>query len=177
LTDFIKRVEQTKYLIISFVKDPTLSRTPYALYRYESYPSRPVYTECSCNSQPFQRRDDKAHDVCFPSCVYRKDIDGKDKGIDRTGQNKLWEAGRDVNKDVYVYIIYSDDEDSYTSQPSLSICFQISVDEVYFVWDSIRSFDSRYCKFGYGKTFQSLEVKVAYESNKIYIRVVKLKVR
>jgi len=120
LADFIKRVEQAKYLIASFAKDPAPGRTPYASRRRESYPSRPAYAKRSCNSQPFQRCDDKAYNVRFPSRVHGKDIDGKGKGIDRARQSKLWEAGRDVNKDIRVYTIYSDDEDSYTSQPSSS---------------------------------------------------------
>ncbi len=113
LADFIKRVEQTKCFIASFVKDPTPSRTPYTSCGREFYPSYPVYTERSYNSQSFQRHDNKAYDIRFPSCVYKKDIDSKSKGIDRIGQNKPWETGKDVNKDICIYIMYSDDEDSY----------------------------------------------------------------
>ena len=50
LADFIKRVEQAKYLIASFAKDLALGRTLYALCKRESYPSRPTYIECSYNS-------------------------------------------------------------------------------------------------------------------------------
>ncbi|SRR6266566_5343407 len=85
LADFIKRVEQAKYLIASFIRDLTLDKTPYVLYGCESYLSRPVYTECSYNLQSFQRRDDKAHNVYFLSRIYRKDVDGKGKSIDRIG--------------------------------------------------------------------------------------------
>src|SRR6266699_2879682 len=85
LADFIKRVEQTKYLIASFARDPTPGRTLYTSYGRKSYPSRPAYAERSHNSQPFQRRNNKAHDVRFPSRIHRKDVDGKGKGIDRTG--------------------------------------------------------------------------------------------
>ncbi len=113
LADFIKRVEQTKYFIVSFAKDLAPSRTPYTSYGRESYPSRPAYIKCSRNSQPFQRRDNKAYDIRFPSYVHEKDVDGKSKGIDRINQSKLWETGRDINKDTYIYAIYSDDEDSY----------------------------------------------------------------
>ncbi len=84
LTDFIKRVEQTKYFIASFVRNPTSNRTLYILYGYESYLSRPIYTERSYNSQPFQRHDNKAHDVRFSSCIYKKNVDSKSKGIDWT---------------------------------------------------------------------------------------------
>ena len=73
--------------------------------------------------------------------------------------------------------MYSDDKDSYAFQPFLSVCFQISANEIYFVWDSIWSFDSGYCKFGCGKTFRSLETKTMYESNKIYIRTIKLETK
>ncbi len=118
MTDFIKRVEQTKYLIASFAKDPTPGRTSYTSRGRESYLSRPVYIKCSHNSQPFQRHNNKTYNVCFLSRTYGKDADGKSKGIDRVGQSKLWEAGRDVNKDTCVYTMYSDDEDSYVSQPS-----------------------------------------------------------
>src|SRR6266566_3362223 len=75
LADFIKRVEQAKYLIAFFARDPALGRTLYILYGREFYPSCPVYIECSCNSQSFQRRDDKTYDVCFLSYIYRKDVD------------------------------------------------------------------------------------------------------
>jgi len=118
LADFIKKIEQTKYFIASFTKDPTPSRTPYASHRRESYPSCPAYIERSYNLQPFRRRNNKAHNIRFPSYIYRKDTDSKDKGINRTSQSKLWEAGRNVNKDVRAYTIYSDDEDSHVSQPS-----------------------------------------------------------
>ena len=121
--DFIKKVEQIKYLIVFFVKDPTPGRTLYTSYKRESYLSRPVYIKRSCNSQLFQQRDDKAYNVRFLFYVYKKDIDGKGKGIDRTNQSKPWEVDRDVNKDVYIYTMYSDDEDSYTSQPSSSTRF------------------------------------------------------
>ena len=177
LADFMKRVEQAKYLIASFARDPAFGRTPYALRGRESYPSRPAYIECSRNSQPFQRHNDKAYNVRFSSYTHGKDVDGKGKGIDRTNQNKPWEAGRDVNKDACAYAMYSDDEDSYVSQPFLSVCFQASADEVYFVRDSIRSFDSGHCKFGCGKTFRSLEAKTAHESNKTCIRAAKLEAR
>ncbi len=73
--------------------------------------------------------------------------------------------------------MYSDDKDSYTFQPFSSVHFQTNVNEVYFVWDSIQSFDSRYCKLGYNKIFQSLEAKTIYKNNKIYIKVVKLKTK
>ncbi len=73
--------------------------------------------------------------------------------------------------------MYSDDKDSYISQPSLSACSQTNVDEVYFVQDSIQSFNLGHCKFGYGKTFRSLEVKTIYKNNKIYIKTVKLEVK
>jgi len=89
LADFIKRVEQAKYLIASFARDPMPGRTPYASRGCESYPSRPTYVERSRNSQPFQRYDNKTRDVRFPSYTHRKDVDGKSKGIDRTGQSKL----------------------------------------------------------------------------------------
>ncbi len=88
LADFIKRVEQAKYLIASFARDPAPGRTPYASRRRESYPSRPAYAERSHNSQPFQRCDDKVYNVRFPSRAHKKDADGKGKGIDRTSQNK-----------------------------------------------------------------------------------------
>ena len=61
-----------------------LSRTLYILYKRKSYLSRPAYIERSHNLQPFQRYDDKAYDIRFPSYVYKKDVDDKDKGIDRT---------------------------------------------------------------------------------------------
>jgi len=73
--------------------------------------------------------------------------------------------------------MHSDDEDSYVFQPSLSAYSQVSVDEVYFVWDFIRSFDLGHCKLGCGKTFRSLEAKAVYESNKTYIRAVKLEAK
>src|SRR6266566_2208859 len=98
LMDFIKRVEQAKYLIASFARDPALGRTPYTLRGHESYLSRPVYIERFRNSQPFQRRDNKVYNIRFPSHIHRKDVDDKSKSIDRINQNKLWEASRDVNK-------------------------------------------------------------------------------
>ncbi len=162
MTDFIKRIEQTKYLIASFAKDPTPSRTPYTLHRYESYPFRPVYIERSHNSQLFQQYNNKTHNVRFPSRIHKKDINGKNKNIDRTNQSKPWKADKDVNKDTCTYAMHSDDEDFYTSQPSSSIRFQTSVDKVYFVQDSIQSFDSGCYKFGYNKTFRSLEIKTIY---------------
>ncbi len=177
MTDFIKKVEQAKYLIASFTRDPTPGRTPYTSHRYESYLSYPAYTKRSHNSQPFQRRDDKAHDVRFPSYIHKKNADNKGKGIDRINQSKLWETGKDINKDVCIYIIYSDDEDSHTSQPSSSTHSQTSANKVYFVRDSIQSFNSKHCKFGYNKTFRSLEAKAIYENNKTYIKTVKLKAR
>jgi len=57
------------------------------------------------------------------------------------------------------------------------MCSQTNVNEVYFVRDSIRSFDSKHYKLGYGKTFRSLEAKTMYENNKIYIKAVKLEAR
>src|SRR6266699_2589 len=83
LTDFIKRVEQVKYLIASFVRDLAFGRTPYISRGRESYLSHSIYIEHSYNLQSFQRCNDKAHDVRFSSYVYRKDVDNKDKGIDR----------------------------------------------------------------------------------------------
>ena len=85
LVDFIKRVEQVKYLIASFTRDLAPGRTLYILYGRESYLSRPAYVERSCNSQSFQQYDDKVHDVRFPSRVHRKDIDDKSKSINRIG--------------------------------------------------------------------------------------------
>ncbi len=123
LADFIKRVEQTKYFIASFIRDLASGRIPYTSYGYESYPSCPAYTERFCNLQPFRRCDNKTYDVRFLSCIYKKDIDSKGKSIDRISQSKPWEAGRDVNKDVCVYTMYSDDEDSYVFQPFLSARF------------------------------------------------------
>ncbi len=73
--------------------------------------------------------------------------------------------------------MHSDDEDSHASQPSSPARSQTSADEAYFVRDSTRSFDSRHCKFSYGKTFRSLEAKATYENNKTYIRAAKLKTR
>ncbi|SRR6266566_6384103 len=115
LADFIKKVEQIKYFIVSFARDLTSGRTLYTLCRYKSYPSYPVYTKHSHNLQSFQRYNDKVYNVRFLSCVYKKDINSKNKSIDRTSQNKSWEAGRDINKDICIYIIYSDDEDFYIS--------------------------------------------------------------
>ena len=89
LADFIKRVEQAKYFIASFAKDPTPDRTPYVLRRYESYLSHPIYIERSRNLQPLQQHDNKVYNVCFLSCIYKKDVDSKNKGIDRVGQSKL----------------------------------------------------------------------------------------
>jgi len=85
LADFIKRIEQTKYLIASFVKDLASGRTPYILYGRESYLSRSVYIERFRNSQLFQRRNNKVYDVRFLSYTYKKDVNGKGKGIDRVG--------------------------------------------------------------------------------------------
>ena len=53
----------------------------------------------------------------------------------------------------------------------------MSVNEVYFIWDSIQHFDSRYYKFGYSKIFRFIKVKTVYKNNKIYIKVAKLEVR
>ena len=83
LADFIKRVEQAKYLIVSFVRDLAFGRTSYASRGRESYLSRPIYIECFCNLQSFQQYDDKAYNIRFPSYTYKKDIDGKSKSIDR----------------------------------------------------------------------------------------------
>src|SRR6266699_4916916 len=63
LADFIKRVEQAKYLIASFARDLTPGRTLYILYGYKSYLSRLAYIKRSYNSQPFQRYNNKAYDI------------------------------------------------------------------------------------------------------------------
>jgi len=84
LVDFIKRVEQTKYLIASFARNPMLDKIPYTSHRYKSYLSYSVYIERSCNSQPFQQRDDKAYNVHFLSHIHKKNVDSKNKSIDRT---------------------------------------------------------------------------------------------
>jgi len=54
LTDFIKNVEQTKYFIVSFIKDLAPGRTLYTSCGCESYLSYSVYIERFYNSQPFQ---------------------------------------------------------------------------------------------------------------------------
>ncbi len=82
LADFIKRIEQTKYLIAFFVRNPMLGRILYTSRRHESYPSRSVYIEHSYNSQPFQRYNNKIYNIRFLFRVYRKDINSKNKGID-----------------------------------------------------------------------------------------------
>src|SRR6266699_7066027 len=84
LADFIKRVEQTKYFIIFFVKDPAPNRTPYTSYGHESYPFRSAYIKRFYNSQPFQQRNNKTHDIHFLFYIHRKDVDDKNKNIDRT---------------------------------------------------------------------------------------------
>jgi len=83
LADFIKRIEQIKYFIAFFIKDPTFNRTLYTSYRYKSYLSYPAYTKRSRNSQPFQRRDNKTYNIYFLSRVYKKDINSKNKNINR----------------------------------------------------------------------------------------------
>jgi len=89
LADFIKRVEQAKYFIVFFVRNPTPGKTLYILRGYKSYLSRSIYIEHSYNLQPFQRHDDKTYDVHFLFYIYKKDVDNKDKGIDRINQNKF----------------------------------------------------------------------------------------
>jgi len=113
LVDFIKRVEQTKYLITSFVKDLTSDRILYTSYRRKFYLFHSIYIKRFYNLQPFQQYDDKIYDVHFLFYIYRKDIDGKNKGIDWTNQNKLWDTDKDINKDVCIYTIHLDDKDSY----------------------------------------------------------------
>src|SRR6266566_2934593 len=86
LADFIKRVEQAKYLIASFVRNLASGRTLYVLRRRKSYLSRLAYTKRSYNLQPFQRYDDKTYNIYFLFCVYKKDVDSKNKSIDRIDQ-------------------------------------------------------------------------------------------
>ena len=84
MADFIKKIEQTKYLIVSFVKDPTPDRTLYTSRRYNSYPFCPAYIERSYNLQAFQRYNDKTYEVRFSFNSYKKDANNKNKNIDRT---------------------------------------------------------------------------------------------
>ena len=53
LADFIKRVEQIKYLIVFFARDLAPDRTLYASYGRDFYLFRSAYIECSCNLQFF----------------------------------------------------------------------------------------------------------------------------
>ncbi len=83
---------------------------------------------------------------------------------------------RDPKDKPRVYIINSNNKAFVASFRSLSSVRFININGVYIVRD-VSNFYSNYCKLECGKSFCSIEIKVAYKNNKTYVKTVKLEVR